>query len=211
MSVIVAEKITAAPAGEFAPMVPREIREALRDNSPALALWTEAMSKPEGWLMGSRDRIAELMCWPVYRVRKAIRGLVDAGLYLVDRIQDAAGRFSTVCRFVASLASSQVTPKADIPKAGKPARTPPSRRIKREGRIGGGSLHSPQTCKREAAGLPCRQCAAVAAAAKLVEKPSTATLPASRPAADVLRDEHDECEHGATPHRCAFCRRAAHA
>jgi hypothetical protein len=213
MSIIVAEKLTAFPDGEWVPAAPRDIREKLRNDPWSLALWLEAQAKPEGWAMGDRDRMASDIGWPVYRIRRAITGLRLAGLYLVERIQDAAGRWSTACRFVASLvASPQVTPKADIPKVGNPAGIPPPRESKREGftlRRAVGRVHTRATCRREAAGLPCNQCAKDAAAEKVVEKPSTATHPASRPVADVLREEYGECEHGTLPQRCAFCRRRA--
>lgn len=187
MSVIVAEKLHTAPAGEFAPMLPADVRLALRNDPWALHLYAEAQSKPEGWAMGDRDRMAADMGWPVYRVRRAITGLRRAGLYLVERVQDLGGRWSTVCRFVASVTSAvsaQVTPKADIPKDGLPTGTPPSRERKREGR----TVHSPATCKREAAGLPCRQCATVAAAESRPENRCAPTHPAERPVADVLGD-----------------------
>jgi hypothetical protein len=189
MSIVVAEKLTSFPGGEWVPGVPREIREKLRNDPWSLALWIEAQSKPEGWTMGDRDQMARDIGWPVYRVRRALTGLRLAGLYLVERIQDAAGRWSTACRFVASLvASSQVTPKADIPKVGNPAGIPPSTEKKRETRR---AMHSPRTCKREAAGLPCNKCAAAMAAEKAAaaEKSSGATHPAKRSLRDVLGPE----------------------
>lgn len=181
MSVIVAEKITRAPDGEWAPPVPRAIREALRGNSDALALWIEAQSKPAGWSMGTRERIADAIGWTRYRVRRAIAGLRAAGLYLVERVQDAGGRWSTACRFVASLPSSQVRPKAGIPTAGIPAAIPPSTENKR------GGPHQPATCYRERAGLPCRECAAYVAAQRVTPRwPAPAHHPSERPVADVL-------------------------
>jgi hypothetical protein len=214
MSIIVAEKLTAFPDGEWVPAAPRVIREKLRNDPWSLALWLEAQSKPEGWAMGDRDQMASEIGWPVYRIRRAITGLRLAGLYLVERIQDAAGRWSTACRFVASLvASPQVTPKADSPKVGDPAGIPPVRESKRERhalrlpRLA--RPHDPATCPREAAGKPCRDCAA-AAAERRPEKSSAATHPAPAPVAAViaaaLGATGTECEHGHLPGRCGQCR-----
>lgn len=209
MTIIVAEKITRAPAGEWAPPVPRAIREALRSNSDALALWIEAQSKPAGWSMGTRERMADAMGWTRYRIRRAIGGLRAAGLYLVDRVQDAGGRWSTACRFVANLPSLQVGPKAGLPDAGIPAAIPLSTESKRA------APHLPATCLREAAGLPCRDCAKYVAAQRIWKWPAApATSPAARPVGDVLAAERRpardvaarvECEHGRRRVACLAC------
>jgi hypothetical protein len=210
MSITVADKITESPAGEFAPMAPAAIREALRGNSDALALWLEAQSKPVGWSLGNRDRMARDLGWTAYRIRRAIRDLRRAGLYLVERIQDAAGRWSTACRFIASLgASPQVTPKAGLPEVGNPAGIPPVR----ENRERGGP-HLPATCRREAAGLACRDCAAYVAEHS-PRWPARAAAPTYRPAAEVLAAEGiqrrrvvgslDRCEHDKRAVACLAC------
>ena len=215
MTITVAEKITRAPAGEFAPMLPRAIREALRFNSDALALWAEAQSNPLGWSMGDREVMAADMGWSVYRVRRAINGLIRAGLYVVEKLRDAAGRWSTVCRILATLgASPQVEPQADSPKVGHAADIPPARDRKREGPPAGPVPHNPATCWREAAGLPCRWCAAYVAAAPRWPAKAPSSAPASRPVAEVLAPqpmptrpavERVECEHGRRAVACLAC------
>jgi hypothetical protein len=152
---IVAEKVTSFPDGEWVPSVPRDVRLALRDDPWSLALWIEAQARPQGWQTGNRQQMAADMGWPVYRIRKAIAGLRRVGLYLVTRMQDAAGRWSTVCQLVARLASPQVAPEAHYPAAGRPAPIPPMSGSKRES---GRPAHSPITCARNAAGLACRDC-----------------------------------------------------
>jgi hypothetical protein len=215
MSITVAEKLTEAPAGEFAPMIPAQVWDDLKHSPSGLRLYAWLQQKPAGWEFGNRDQMARDSGLKVGSIRTGIRDLVAAGYYLVEHIQTEAGRWITQCKIVARRIVAGQT-EGSLREVGDAARIPPPREKKRERhalrppRLA--RPHDPATCPREAAGKPCRHCAA-AAAALVPEKPSAATHPAPAPVAAViaaaLGATGSECEHGALPGRCAFCRRRA--
>ena len=179
------------PAGrEFAPMIPGDVLAACLDYPPALALWTYAQGRPTSWQFDDRGAIARALGWSLYRVRKAIRTLIDAGLYVVTRERNAAGQFVTYCQFAAVAvtgrivgrkASPQVTPKVDSGSARVPSRKQLLRKSSRD-----------------------RQ-------TKPPARPEPPALwspgPASERVAVAMGTTGLECEHGALPGRCGICRR----
>jgi hypothetical protein len=181
--------------GEFAPMVPRAVQDACMPYPPALALWIHAQSKPHGWRFDDRNAIARELGWSKWQTRKAIRHLIDVGLYVVVRERNAAGQFATFCVFTvaavavtaaASALSSQVTPKADRPSHRAPARKELLRKKHLE-RI------KPAKRTPERADPPA-----------LWSPP-----PPSDRMAVVMGTTGLECEHGHQPGKCGTCRRKA--
>jgi hypothetical protein len=215
MSIVVAEKLTEAPAGGFAPMIPAQVWDDLKNSPSGLRLYAWMQQKPAGWEFGGRDQMARDSGLPVGSIRTGIRDLIAAGYYLAERVQIEAGRWITQCKIFAQRIVAGHT-EGSLREVGNPARIPPPREKKRERHaLRSPRLprpHDPATCPREAANQPCRDCAAAAAARK-PEKPSAATHPAPPPVADVLAaalgETGTECEHGVLPGRCAFCRRRA--
>ena len=168
-------------------MVPGAIADALTDYPPALALWVYAQRQPTHWRFDDRGAIARALGWSLYRVRKAITKLIDAGLYIVTRERNAAGQFVTFCQFAVTAIgarrkpSPQVTPKVDPGSVRHPARKQLLRKS-----------------SRERANRPPQQ----------PEPPALwAPPPASERLALVLGQSGLECEHGALPGRCGICRR----
>lgn len=139
---------------EFAPMAPEAFRRALTPR--ALALYLEVQSRPPGWTFADRETEARRMGWTVYAYRKAITELRALGLFVVDKVRDAAGRWHTRSWFNST--SPQVTPEAGSqpkPRAGNV----PSFLVSKEKRERGPRVpHTPETCRREADNLPCSHC-----------------------------------------------------
>ena len=171
-------------------MVPSAVAEACLDYPPALSLWVYAQSKPESWRFDDRGGIARALGWSLYRVRKAIRTLIDAGLYIVTRERNAAGQFVTVCQFAVVAmasritgrkASPQVTPKVDPGSARHPSHKQHLRKKSLE-------RTQPRPAPDPAPGL----WAPPAPSERLALALGTSGL---------------ECDHGTLPHRCAVCRR----
>ena len=188
---------------EFAPMVSAETRRLLRGVHPAAtALYLEVQSLPDGFNPADEFLLRRLG-WAPKMLRKAKTALIEAGLYVVERIRDAAGRWSTFCRYVTnrygtrSGPSPQVKPSDPLPAAGQGSHIPPTTDKKREG----GTLrpHDPTTCYRNASNLPCRQCAEQYEDRKRVASSPTSVPPS---AADLLaaimakRAAETECDHG---------------
>jgi hypothetical protein len=185
MTTIVKPNGPTPAADEFAPMAPAAVRQALRGNSDALVVWLEAMARPDGWQWGDRQRIAGELGMTVYAVRKAIRALRAAGLYLVEKYHDAAGQIRTRCRIVAD-AFSQVTPKVDLPGFGGSARIPLTRERKR--RRGFSRSAAARTRPERPAALPC-------------DRPVAAVLSPAAPTPAPFTP----CEHGRRPAACLTC------
>jgi hypothetical protein len=220
MSITVEKSPVVRADGEYTPQIPGEVWTRLTApgiHPKALAFYTWMQTKPCGWELGNREQMSNALGgtdkgWSVHIVRQCITSLKRVGLYLVDRVNDLAGHFVTTCRAL-TMPSSQVTPEVESEEAGPPADIPPLREKKRERhalrlpRLG--KPHDPATCPREAAGKPCRDCAA-AAAERRPEKSSAATHPAPAPVATViaaaLGATGTECEHGHLPGRCGQCR-----
>lgn len=205
MTIALAKSEIPRAVGEWAPAAPAHIRAALSDR--ALRVWLEVHARPDGWTFAARDVQAELFGMSTYGYRRALTELRRLGLYLVERIRDAGGRWSTQTTFLTS--SPQVTPKAGFPAVGTSAGIPPITRMKR-----GAGEHTPATCRREAAGKSCRQCGKARRAAELQAVKADAA--ARRQASLMVLAERAnptpapaECEHGTIPTRCAYCRRAA--
>jgi hypothetical protein len=209
---MVAEKITAAPAGEFAPMIPAQVWEDLKNSPSGLRLYAWMLQKPVGWDFGNREQMARDSGLKVGSVRTGIRDLIAAGYYIAERIQVEAGHWIRQCKIIAQRIVAGHT-EGSLPKVGDTAHIPPVRESKRERhairRPRLARPHDPAACPREAAGKPCRDCAA-AAAERQPEKPSAATHPAPAPVAAViaaaLGATGTECEHGHLPGRCGQCR-----
>jgi hypothetical protein len=216
MIIVTDDKTPNRAPGEYAPMLTAEVADLLRGApSAAWTLYVDAMSRPSGWQLTGRQRAKELGLTE-YKYRQGITWLVKVGLYLVDRVRDAMGRFTTWCRFLASPhPSPQVTPEAGLPEGGGPPRIPICREKKKRGGVMARTeraAHLPENCQREAEGKACRQCGKTRREREKADQIMERTEQRRRlTMAQILGDPRDDCEHGNPPHACAWCRQQARA